>query len=413
MSLLLSFQRNHMIPLGVMLMLSCAGSRGVAGPDDSSVQDRANALAQRLLILDSHLDVPYRLATRAVDISQRTFTTDFDYPRAREGGLDAAVLAVFTPQQYEASGGARQYALQQIGLVEALVNRCPDKFAFARTPDEIRTRSGGGRILFSLGMENGVPLEHDLKNIQFFFDRGIRYLTLVHTRDNALADASFDTTHTWGGLSPFGRDVIAEMNRVGMIVDVSHMTDSALAQTVRLSSAPVVASHSSCRAFTPGLERNMSDEMIRLLAGQGGVIQINFGSMFLVDGLRQRMSAVSAEINTYLREHSLHYLDEEAMEFYRSFRKSKGIPYADVRDVALHIDHVVRLVGVDHVGLGSDFEGLGDDLPTGLKDVSGYPNLIRELLLLGYDEAALGKIFSGNFLRVWDEVQRGAAERRN
>lgn len=391
-------------------MLFCAGTPGVAGPEDSSVQERANVLAQRLLILDSHLDVPYRLATRMVDVSQRTFTTDFDYPRAREGGLDVAILAVYAPQQMEAGGGARQYALQQIELIEGLVKRCPEKFALARTPDEIRTRSGGGRILLPLGMENGIPLEHDLKNIRFFFDRGIRYLTLVHTRDNALGDASFDTTHTWGGLSPFGRDVIAEMNRVGMIVDVSHMTDSALAQAVRLSSAPVVASHSSCRAFTPGLERNMSDEMIRLLAGRGGVVQINFGSMFLVDGLRQRTAAVSAEINAYLREHNLHYLDEAAMEFYRSFRKSKGIPYADVRDVALHIDHVVKLVGVEHVGLGSDFEGLGDDLPTGLKDVSGYPNLIRELLLLGYDEAAIEKICSGNFLRVWDEVQRVAGK---
>lgn len=373
-------------------------------PDDPAVQDRASALARRILILDSHMDVPYRLMNRMVDISERTFTTDFDYSRAREGGLKAAFLAVYVPQELEQKGGALQHALRQIALVESLVQRWPDKFAFARTPEEVRSRLGGRQVLFTLGMENGIPLEHDIRNVRMFFDRGIRYITLVHARDNSLADASFDTTHTWGGLSPFGREVIAGMNRVGMIIDVSHMSDSAAYQAIRLSATPVVATHSSCRAFTPGLERNMSDEMIRELAAHGGVIQINFASSFLVDSIRQQMAAIGGGVGEYLREHNLHHFDEKAMEYTRKYRHEKGVPYADVRDIAKHIDHVVKLAGVDHVGLGSDFEGLGDDLPTGMKDVSGYPNLIRELLLMGYDEPAIEKICGGNFIRVWEEV---------
>jgi membrane dipeptidase len=393
----------------VLLAAAPSGlARGSAEPDDPAVQDRASALARRILILDSHMDVPYRLMNRMVDISERTFTTDFDYPRAREGGLKAAFLAVYVPQQLEQKGGALQHALSQIALVESLVQRSPGKFAFARTPDEVRSRLGGSQVLFTLGMENGIPLEHDLRNIRMFFDRGIRYITLVHARDNSLADASFDTTHTWGGLSPFGREVIAGMNRVGMIIDVSHMSDSAAYQAIRLSATPVVATHSSCRAFTPGLERNMSDDMIRELAAHGGVIQINFASSFLVDSIRQRMAAIGGGVGKYLREHNLHHFDEKAMEYTRAYRREKGVPYADVRDIAKHIDHVVKLVGVDHVGLGSDFEGLGDDLPTGMKDVSGYPNLIRELLLLGYDEPAIEKICGGNFIRVWEEVLRAA-----
>ncbi len=398
--------------LSLATVLLAAAPSGLAQesaePDDPAVQDRASALARRILILDSHMDVPYRLMNRMVDISERTFTTDFDYPRAREGGLKAAFLAVYVPQRLEEAGGALQHALRQIALVESLVQRSPGKFTFARTPDEVRSQLGGSQVLFTLGMENGIPLEHDLRNIRMFFDRGIRYITLVHARDNSLADASFDTTHTWGGLSPFGREVIAEMNRVGMIVDVSHMSDSAAYQAIRLSATPVVATHSSCRAFTPGLERNMSDELIRQLAAHGGVIQINFASSFLVDSIRQRMAAIGGGVGKYLREHNLHHFDEKAMEYTRAYRREKGVPYADVRDIAKHIDHVVKLVGVDHVGLGSDFEGLGDDLPTGMKDVSGYPNLIRELLLLGYDEPAIEKICGGNFIRVWEEVLRAA-----
>jgi membrane dipeptidase len=392
-----------------VVFVSCASVQDAAR---ENADVRAHALAERLLVLDSHLDVPYRLMTRMADVSERTFTTDFDYVRAREGGLKVAFCAVYTPQRFEASGGSKDHALGQIALTEGLAQRWPSKFAIVTSPGQIRARLGGDHVLLALGMENGIPLEDDTANVRLFYDRGIRYITLVHTRANHLADASFDTTRPWNGLSPYGRDVVAAMNRTGMMIDVSHMSDSAFYQTVRLSHAPVVATHSSCRAFTPGFERNMSDAMIRALAVNGGVIQINFGSMFLVDSLRQRMDKAGEAINAYLREHNLHYLDEEAMAYARRFRKEQGIPYASARDIARHIDHVVRLVGIDHVGLGSDFDGLGDDLPDDVKDVSGYPAILRELLLLGYDDSAIAKVCGENFMRVWAEVNAVAGRGR-
>ncbi len=228
-------------------------------------------------------------------------------------------------------------------------------------------------------MENGAALEGRLENIRYFYNRGIRYITLVHSRNNHICDSSFEEKRRWNGLSPFGRLVVEEMNRVGMMIDVSHVSDSTFYQILRLSRAPVIASHSSCRFFTPGLERNMDDAMIKLLASKGGVIHINFGVPFLRND-RWKPSD---------QEHA-------------------GDP-VDVSDVARHIDHAVKLAGPDHVGLGSDFDGMGDNLPRGLKDVSGYPNLILELMKLGYNEEDIRKICGGNTLRVWEEVQHVAA----
>ncbi len=396
-----------LIALSALVLSSCA-SLDHATHDPLAA--RAKALADSLIVLDSHLDIPYRLMERMEDISVRTRTTDFDYVRACEGGLDVAFCAVYTPQRFETEGGAHDHALRQIAFTESLPRLWPGKFRLVTTPVEIRTAAGRGQILLALGMENGIPLEGDTANVRRFFDRRVRYITLVHARANSLGDASYDTTRRWNGLSPFGRDVIVAMNRTGMMVDVSHMSDSAFAQAVRLSRAPVIASHSACRAFTPGFERNMSDDMIRALAATGGVVQINFGSTFLVDSLRLRMQKAGPEIGAYLREHNLRSLDEEAVAYARRYRNEHGIPYASAKDIARHIDHVVRIAGIDHVGLGSDLEGLGDDLPDDVKDVSGYPAIIRELLALGYDDRSIAKVCGENFLRVWDDVDRVARE---
>jgi membrane dipeptidase len=391
------------IILPAMALQSCASLDNTA---QGILDRRAHALAESLLVIDAHLDIPYRLMTRMEDISTRTRSTDFDYVKAREGGLDVAFCAVYTPQRFEVEGGAGDHARKQISFTEGLTRLWPSKFRMVSNTAAVRADAGRGQVLFALGMENGIPLEGDTANVRLFYGRGIRYITLVHTRANSLGDASFDTTRRWNGLSPFGRDVIEAMNRTGMMVDVSHMSDSAFAQTLRISRAPVIASHSSCRAFTPGFERNMSDDMIRALAARGGVIQINFGSMFLVDSLRTLMAQASPAINAWVREHNLHSLDEEAVAYARQYRKELGIPYATAKDLARHIDHVVRIAGIDHVGFGSDFEGLGDDLPEEVKNVSGYPAIIRELLALGYDERSIAKVCGENLLRVWDEVTR-------
>jgi membrane dipeptidase len=203
--------------------------------------------------------------------------------------------------------------------------------------------------------------------------------------------------------------VVKEMNRLGIMIDVSHVSDSAFYQILRVTKAPVIASHSSCRHFTPGWERNMSDDMIRMLAKNGGVIQINFGSSFLRDEVRRYHEETRNVLNKYYEEHKLLPTDTLAQEYAKQYREQHPPIYADVKDVVDHIDHVVQLVGVDYVGLGSDFDGVGDSLPTGLKDVSMYPNLIYELLDRGYSEEDIKKICGENLMRVWAQVEKIAA----
>ena len=372
---------------------------------------KASELAQKYLIIDTHQDVPYRLKRKMEDISKRTEGGNFDYPRAREGGLDAVFMAVYTPAEYEEKGGALAFAVDQIDMAEGFARDWPDKFVMARSAAEVKEQFGGGRISVAIGMENGSPIEGNLANVQFFYDRGVRYITLAHSKCNRICDSSFDEKRKWNGLSPFGRELVLEMNRIGMIVDVSHVSDDAFYQILDVSEAPVVATHSSCRHFTPGWERNMDDDMIKLLAKKGGVIQITFGSMFVNGGVNKEFPARRKHINEYAKAHNLQ--GDEIQEYARAYLKENPYSEADVADVASHIDHAVKLVGIDHVGLGSDFDGVGDNLPNGLKDVSCYPNLIAELLKKGYTEQDIGKICSENFLRVWSEVERIGAELRS
>jgi membrane dipeptidase len=282
-------------------------------------------------------------------------------------------------------------------------------FAIATSPEEVKSHFAEGLISLPMGMENGAPIEDDLDNVKYFHERGIRYITLTHATDNQICDSSYDTTGTWGGLSDFGREVVLEMNRVGIMVDISHVSDQTFYQVMDISKAPAIASHSSCRKFTPGFERNMDDDMIKLLGEKGGVIQINFGSTFLDGAIAQQRDSLRELLREQLSEAGLTYSDEAAKPIIEAFQKEHPALYSDVKMVADHIDHVVALAGIDHVGIGSDFDGVGDSLPTGLKDVSQYPNLIFELLKRGYSEDDIEKICSGNVFRVWSEVEKVAA----
>jgi len=257
-------------------------------------------------------------------------------------------------------------------------------------------------------MENGSPIEGKLENVRRYYDLGVRYITVAHAKSNLLSDASYDPDRRWGGLSPFGRQVVEEMNRLGIMVDISHLTDSAALQILRISRAPVIVSHSSCRFFTPGFERNISDELIRAVAAKGGVVQINFSSIFLDDAFRQREEAESKEVNKHLARSGMRRDSKEAEHYVEEYRHEHPLPFPTVARVADHIDHVVQLAGVDHVGFGSDFDGAGDTFPVGLKDVSQYPNLIAELMRRGYGDEELRKICGGNLLRVWSAVERCA-----
>jgi membrane dipeptidase len=391
-----------------------------AGSSSTDLAERGRALAKRVIIADGHIDVPYRLhetlgpnGEPTEDISQRTAGGDFDYPRALEGGFDVAFMSIYIPAELQTKPGAsKALADSLIDMVEKIARQSPGKFAMAHSVEQARRNTQEGKVSFALGIENGSAIEDSLQNVAHFHQRGVRYITLTHSKDNQLSDASFNTgKRTWNGLSPFGKQVVAEMNRVGIMVDVSHLSDDAILQAVESSQVPVIASHSSCRHFTPGFERNISDEHIRALAAKGGVVMINFGSAFLTQAYNAYEQEGRKVVMAFAQERGLTPDSPEVRAFVESYMREHPAPLARVEDVADHIDHVVKLVGIDHVGLGSDFDGVGPTLPIGLKDVSQYPNLFRVLLERGYSEGDIEKIASGNVFRVWQRVESHAASR--
>ena len=405
--------------LSIMLLAACSApkeeAKQVSQMSDEEIRAYADSLAHKFIITDGHVDVPYRmkvagfmLKKEVMDVSVRTPDGNFDYVRAKEGGLDAPFMSIYIPSGYGVTQEARNLADSLIGMMENLATTFPDKFAMARTPQAVEENFKAGKISLPMGMENGSPIMNDLANVKYFFDRGINYITLTHGKDNQIADSSYDTTYTWNGLSPFGEEVVKEMNRVGIMVDISHVSDSTFYDVMKITQVPAIASHSSCRAFTPGFERNMSDDMIKKLAENGGVIQINFGSTFLSGESAKKFEEVREHVTNWLAENNLSRSDSAAQAYIEDYVTNVN-PFATVEIVADHIDHVVKIAGIDYVGLGSDYDGVGDTLPTGLKDVSDFPNLIYELLKLGYSEEDIEKICYKNVWRVWNAVLDNAA----
>ena len=379
-----------------------------ADTKEYSASDEAVKIAHETIIVDGHIDVPYRVKNAWVDVTQATQDGDFDYPRAVEGGLNAPFMSIYVPASLDNSPESTQLAHLLIDSVEAIVARAPDKFAIAKSPSDVREQFKKGLISLPLGMENGSPIQGNLDNLRAFYNRGIRYITLAHSQSNHIADSSYDLRRQWKGLSPFGKKLVEEMNNIGIMVDISHVSDDAFYQAIEVSKVPVIASHSSLRRFTPGFERNMNDEMVKTLGENGGVIMINFGSSFVTKeagkwraGLTQaRKALIEAEGE-----------DSPKLEnFEATYRQQVPYPYSNLDEVLDHIDHVVELIGIDHVGIGSDYDGVGDSLPIGLKDVSDYPNLVQGLLDRNYSRSDIEKILSGNLLRVWGEIEQYAAE---
>ena len=398
--------------LATATLVAACGTDDNAGSEPAIVDYAAEAhrIAQSSIIIDTHIDVPMKLAMTAPDVSQATESGDFDYPRAVAGGLNVPFMSIYTPASYEAEGKSKAAAESLIDLVEDMVANAPDKFSLATSVADVRSQFDAGLMSIPMGMENGSPIDGDLDNLRHFYDRGIRYVTPAHSLSNHLSDSSYDENRQWSGLSEFGKDAIQEMNRIGMMIDVSHVSDDAFWQIIEISEAPVIASHSSARFFTPGFERNMNDEMIVAMAEKGGVIQINFGSTFVNQNSRDYGDARSAAGKQYLAEHP----DTTEAFLYREYpaiyaEEHGPLPFASLDDVLDHFDHVVKLAGIDHVGIGSDYDGVGDSLPTGLKDVSSYPNLIAGLLKRGYSEEDIRKILGENLLRVWEAVEDYAA----
>ncbi len=393
---------------GVLLFSACART---TSRDSDPQYDHAVELARRFIITDGHVDLPERLQelhylstsdTREIVLNDKQ--GNFDFNKAVAGGLDAPFMSVYIPssRQLNPDRGAG-LADSLIDMVHHIAETSPTMFALATSPAQVRANSAASKVSLPIGIENAAPIGDDLSKIKYYFDRGIRYATLTHAKNNQICDSSYDSIPTWNGLSPFGEKVVTEMNRVGMMVDISHVTDSTFYDVLRVTRTPVIASHSSCRYFTPGWQRNMSDEMIKALARNGGVINISFGANFL-DSTAAANKAIREKLTKELKDLHLTSADHEAREIIDRYTKDAASLFSTVERVADHIDHVVKIAGVDHVGFGSDFDGVGDSLPLELKDVSMYPNLIYVLIKRGYGDSDIEKICGGNMLRVWQQV---------
>lgn len=394
----------RLFPLAAALgsILACAAAHA------AETTPAARKLAQDAVIVDTHIDSPTELMKQWKDLGE-TQSGEFDYPKARAGGLDVAFMSIYTSPGQDDDGSAWNVANRMIDAVDSLALRHPDKFAILRSPRDVDRLRANDRVLLPMGMENGAPIGDDLGKLAFFFKRGVRYITLAHSANNRIADSSYAAEKRWKGLSPFGREVIAEMNRLGMMIDVSHLSDDAARQAIDLSRAPVIASHSALRHFTPGFERNLSDELAKAIAAKGGVIQIPFGNAFVDPASAAQTQAYFVAYAEFERERAAGRTTKTVAEFDAEWDKAHPPLPVGIDAVLDQIDYGVKLVGIDHIGIGSDFDGVGGALPQGLKTVADFPNLVAGLQARKYSDADIRKILGGNLLRAWTAIEAAAS----
>lgn len=400
---------NKLVKLAAACSIFAVSTQTVFA-DTNQASEKAVALAQKNLLIDTHIDVPYRIFNQWDDVSKATERGDFDYPRAVSGGLNVPFMSIYIPANLEFEGKGKSYQLanQLIDSMEALVYRAPDKFAIATSTQDVNAHFKQGLMSLAMGMENGSPIEGEMANLKHFFDRGVRYITLAHSQSNHISDSSYDIRRKWKGLSPFGKNLIKEMNNIGMLIDVSHISDDAFYQVMELSKVPVIASHSSLRKYTPGFERNMDDKMLLALKQNGGVIQINFGSSFVTSTAGAWGNKMKAERKQAVEKYGKQ--SPQVKDFRAAYLAKNPYPFATLEQVLDHIDHVVKLIGIDHVGIGSDYDGVGDSLPIGLKDAASYPNLVQGMLDRGYSDSDIIKLLGANTMRVWHEAEQFASQ---
>jgi len=381
----------------IIVILSSCKSK-IKEKTDDDLWKIAQKICENNIILDAHIDWPDKHLSYPEDISTKTTKGDFDFVRAKDGGLNAVLSVAYINSSYGIDKG-RIIVDSVIKLISYYTHTYPDKFALANNPHEIKENFKNNLLSLPLCLENGMPIGNDINYLKYLKDRGIVYITLNHNKVNQISDSNFDETRKWNGLSPFGLEVIKEMNRLGLMIDISHSTDSTVFQSLRYSESPIIASHSSCRHFTPGLERNLSDTLIKAIAKKNGGIMINLCSMFLDSTCMENCSFL---LNWY-QSNGINMDSEEGIDFALKYDETHQIKSNSER-VVDHIEHIIKLVGIDYVGIGSDYDGMGPSQPTDLPDVSCYPTIVFELLKRGYSENDIKKILSGNFLRVWDKV---------
>jgi membrane dipeptidase len=402
------------IPLVLLLIagVPAVSLRAAAGPEG-----RAARLHREAIVVDTHLDVPYKLEEKWADVAERGATPHFDLPRAREGGLTGGFFAVYVPARYAETGGAARKALELIDLVRRVVEAHPRELSPAASVADIRRAKKEGKIAVLMGIEGGHAIEDSLGALRMFHRLGVRYMTLTHTNTNNWADSSGafylpdfnpEEYRKHHGLSDLGGEVVREMNRIGMMVDVSHVSDETIDNVLEVSRAPVFASHSSCRALTD-IPRNLTDDQIRRIAAAGGVVMINIGSYFVdqkvVDASRADLLAVRPEYERVKAEHA----GDPAKRWEAVGALLDGLPHhrTDWPKAVDHIEHVIKVAGPDAVGLGTDFDGIRDP-PEGLEDVSRLPVITRELLRRGHSEGVVRKVLGENFLGFFGRVEEVA-----
>ena len=389
---------------GLSMVALAALAQQTARPSPE-VSERAMKLQKRAIVVDTHCDVTQRLiSTREkFDIAARNSRGHFDIPRAREGGLDAIFFSIYMSGR-TTGPEAVERSLRMIDAVKETVRAHPKDFLLATTAADIRRAHKEGKIAALMGMEGGHMINESLANLRLYAELGIRYLTLTHSVNTTWADSSTDTAK-FNGLTDFGKDVVRELNRLGVMVDISHVSDKTFADALAVTRAPMIASHSSCRALC-NAPRDMTDDMIRALAGNGGVIQITFVDSFISQPLRDAQEKAGPERTrriTALREKCGEDVECERRER-EALDAEFGIPKASWELIVDHIDHAVKVAGVDHVGIGSDFDGA--TMPLGMDDVSKLPKITDALLKKGYSEKDVEKILGGNLLRVMEQVEQ-------
>lgn len=368
------------------------------------------AIHRRAIAIDMHADTTQRLVDEKVDLAQRLADGHFDSVRAREGGLDAQFFSIWVEPELFGGGGptAVKRADDQIAAVRALAEKHPETWQFATSASDIRRAASEGKLAALTGLEGGYAIDEKIESVERYYRVGVRYMSPAWSVSTNWAGSSGDDIGKTRGLNEFGKNVIREMNRLGMMVDVSHVSDPTFWDIVNTSTKPVIATHSGCRAIA-NVPRNLTDDMIRALAKTGGVVNVIFYPEHLEPGWSEKKQQVDADIGSLVQQAS----EEEkgdavhkkmARDRVRREEYAKRLPPVTVSRLVDHIDHVVKLVGIDHVGIGSDFDGVQSTL-SDLADVSQLPNLTRELLRRGYSESDIDKILGGNMLRVMEEAQ--------
>jgi membrane dipeptidase len=371
----------------------------------------ADQVLQHAIVIDTHADTPQMMLDEGYDLADPASPYMISIPKMRKGHLGAEFFSIWVPVDWPRQDLVHR-ALDLIDVVNEQVARHSDSLGLARSAGEVLRLHRQHKIAVLMGLEGGHIIIDDLRVLDNFYRLGVRYMTLTHTRDTEWADSSGDTPRH-NGLTPFGRQVVERMNRLGMMVDISHVSDKTFYDALAASKAPVIASHSSCRALCDA-PRNMTDDMIRALAKNGGVMDINYYSAFLDPGFRTASNKISKQVNAAIaaarkqRERegkTLSYAEENAIRV----KMQADIPQPSYKVIADHIDHAVKVGGIDHVGLGSDFDGV-DAIPRGMEDASHLPDLVAELARRGYSQEDLEKILGGNVLRVMRQVVQVSQE---